>query len=717
MTTTEYPILETTRDAVEHSVSTTTPQDGQRSPAAPARRRILRRLSGRPNDPAWVRPALLVLLAATAVMYLWDLEASGWANSFYSAAVQAGSTSWKSFFFGSFDASNFITVDKPPAALWLMEISVRIFGLNPWSILVPQALEGVATVWLAYATVRRWFSAGAGLTAGAVLALTPVAALMFRYNNPDALLVMLLTAASYATARAIEKSSPRWLIVAGALVGFGFITKMLQAFLVVPAFGLAYLLCADTRLRRRILHLVYAAVALVVSSGWWVLAVQLTPKADRPYVGGSTNDSELGLIFGYNGFGRITGDETGSVSAGGASPWGPTGITRLFTDTFGGQISWLLPAALILMAGGFWYTRNAPRTDKTRAALIIFGGWMLLSGVVFSFAKGIIHPYYSVALAPAIAGVVAVGTFEMWRHRDAILSRILLGASAAVTAAWSYVLLERSPDWLAGLRYVVLIVGLAASVLIVLTGLERSLKSRALLTGSVVLAAAASIAGPLAYTIDTVATPHTGSIPSAGPTLTGSTGGPGGGPRAGGAGGLRPGGTAPGSGAGGFSFPGSANTPGSASSTGGPAAFSRGSAPTASRGNGGAGGIPGGAGGGAGFLNSIAPGKEITGLLEQDDSKYTWVAAVVGADAASGYQLATDHAVMAIGGFNGTDPAPTLAGFEKDVRDGEIHYFIATSGPGSGGSSTSASQITSWVESHYSAKTVDGTTIYDLSGS
>ena len=150
-------------------------------------------MRGKESDAAWVRPALLALLAATAVLYLWDLGASGWANSFYSAAVQAGTKSWKAFFFGSSDSSNFITVDKPPAFLWPMEISARIFGLNSWSMLVPQALEGVATVGLVYLSVRRWFSAQAALLGGAVVALTPVAAMMFRYNNPDAMLALLLT--------------------------------------------------------------------------------------------------------------------------------------------------------------------------------------------------------------------------------------------------------------------------------------------------------------------------------------------------------------------------------------------------------------------------------------------------------------------------------------------------------------------------------------------
>ncbi len=184
---------------------------GPPTPTPPAGR-MARLVRGRPQDPAWVRPALVVLLVGTGFLYIWGLGQSGWANSFYSAAVQAGTKSWKAFFFGSSDASNFITVDKPPAALWVMEISARLFGVNAWSILVPQALEGVATVGLLFVTVRRWFHPGAALLAGAVVALTPVATLMFRYNNPDALLTLVLTAAAYATIRAIEGGRTRWMV-------------------------------------------------------------------------------------------------------------------------------------------------------------------------------------------------------------------------------------------------------------------------------------------------------------------------------------------------------------------------------------------------------------------------------------------------------------------------------------------------------------------------
>jgi 4-amino-4-deoxy-L-arabinose transferase-like glycosyltransferase len=215
-----------------------------------------------------VRPALPVLLSATGLLYLWGLGASGWANAYYSAAAQAGAASWQALLFGATDAAGGITVDKTPAAVWVMGLSARLFGVNAWSILAPQALMGVATVWLLYAAVRRVAGEAAALLAGVVLALTPVAVLMFRFNNPDALLVLLLTAGAYAVVRGIESGRTRWLVLAGACVGFGFLTKMLQAFLVLPAFGAAYLAGARAPVRRRLLDLAAATGAVVVAGGW-----------------------------------------------------------------------------------------------------------------------------------------------------------------------------------------------------------------------------------------------------------------------------------------------------------------------------------------------------------------------------------------------------------------------------------------------------------------
>jgi 4-amino-4-deoxy-L-arabinose transferase-like glycosyltransferase len=672
---------------------TTTALPETPAPIAPARTRLVR---GPVEDPAWARPALLALLAATGLLYLWGLGASGWANGFYSAAVQAGSTSWKAFFFGSFDSSNFITVDKPPASLWIMDLSARVFGVNAWSILVPQALEGVAAVGLLYAAVRRRFTPAAGLIAGAVLALTPVATLMFRFNNPDALLTLLMVGGAYATLRAVESGNTRWLLLAGSLVGFGFLTKMLQAMLVVPAFALAYLVAGPTPLRRRIVQLLGAGAALVVSAGWWVAVVSLWPASSRPYIGGSQSNSVLDLVLGYNGLGRITGDETGSVGGGGpgggngGGMWGATGLTRLFDAENGGQISWLIPAALILLAGGLWASRRAPRTDTGRAALIVWGGWLLVTGVVFSLMQGIFHPYYSVALAPAVGALVGIGGVTFWWLRDQVWVRAVLAAAVGVTAWWSYTLLGRSADWHPGLRMAILVVGLGTAAAL----LAGQAVGRA--AGAVIAAAALLVAlgGPAAYALQTASTAHGGAIPSAGPAVAGGGfgGGPGGGP------GGRPGGRG-----GGQAFPGGVPPQGlPGGRIGGPRT----------------GGTAGGGQGGSlgGLLDAGTPSAELTTLLDADAGSYTWVAAIVGANSAAGIQLAVEHPVLAIGGFNGTDPTPTLAAFQQLVAQGKIHYYIANGGfgGGMGGATGTGSTISAWVASNFVPSTVGNVTVYDL---
>ena len=522
------------------SAVTTGPYPAARRAAA--RPGVLRRLGRGPAaDPRWARPALLALLALTALLYAAGLSRNGWGNDFYAAAVQAGTKSWKAFFFGSFDSSSFITVDKTPASLWVMELSARIFGLNSWSLLLPQAAEGVATAGLLYATVRRWYGPAAGLIAAGVLACTPVATLMFRFNNPDALLVLLMTAAAYATTRAIESGRTRWIVLAGALLGAGFLTKMLQALLVLPAFALAYLVAGPPRLGRRIWQLLAGAGSLLVAAGWWVAIVQFTPAADRPYIGGLTTNSVLQLAFGYNGLGRLDGNETGSVgfAAGrgsGPSFSGGTGLARLFGSDMGSQISWLLPAALIALAALAWvalrparagrWPRRPARDNRAAATVLLWGGWLLVTGLVFSFMSGIIHPYYTVALAPAIGALAGIGAVLGWRSRDRLAARLVLAAALAVTGGWAYLLLGRSPGWLPWLRPLVLACGLAAAVVVLASG---RLRGRTALLAVAPLALVAGLAGPAAYSIDTVATAHTGALPTAGPAVT-SAGGPGGAP-------------------------------------------------------------------------------------------------------------------------------------------------------------------------------------------
>ena len=671
--------------------------------------RLPRLLRGPAADPRWARPALLALLTLTALLYTAGLSRNGWANDFYSAAVQAGTKSWKAFFFGSFDASSFITVDKTPASLWVMELSARVFGLNYWSVLLPQAAEGVASVGILYAAVRRWSGPSAGLIAAGVLAVTPVATLMFRFNNPDALLVLLMTAAAYAMVRATESGRTRWIVLAGALLGFGFLTKMLQAFLVLPAFALVYLVAGPPRLGRRVWQLLAGGAALLLAAGWWVAVVQFIPAADRPYVGGSTNDSVLQLALGYNGLGRLDGNETGSVGlnggAGGAFG-GSTGLGRLFASEMGGQISWLLPAALIALAALVWLSWRRQRTDRVRAAALLWGGWLIVTGLVFSYMSGIIHPYYTVALAPAIGALAGIGAVTLWRARLSMVAgrplaaRAVLAAALVVTAWWAYVLLGRSAGWLPWLRPLILVCGLAAAAAVIA---ERWLPGRAVLLSVAPLALVASLAGPLAYSLDTVATSHTGALPSAGPSVA-SFGGPGGfgGARRGGfggPGGSTQGGTAPG----GSVQGGTGAVPGG---TSGSTAGRSGRFPGAQGGQGG--GIGGGLGG------STQVSSAITKLLTSGATGYRWAAATVGAESAAPFQLASGEPIMAIGGFNGTDQTPSLAEFKAMVAAHELHYFIGTNGHTFGGGSGDATQITSWVEAHFSKQTVGGVTVYNL---
>ncbi|NUP59329.1 MAG: glycosyltransferase family 39 protein, partial [Pseudarthrobacter sp.] len=420
--------------------------------------------------PVRLRLELAALLVATAVLYLWNLGASGWANAFYSAAAQAGSEDWTAWFFGSSDAANSITVDKPPASLWIMGLSVRIFGLSPWSILVPEALMGVGTAWLLYLAVRRAATPAAGdlrlahragLLAASVLALTPVATLMFRFNNPDALLVLLMTAAGYATLRAVQTDRLLWLLLAGVLLGFGFLTKQLQVLLVVPGFGVAYVVAGPGRIVRRLVRLGAAALATLVSAGWWLAAVELTPTGMRPYIGGSQDNSILELTLGYNGLGRLTGAETGSV--GGGNGWGMPGLFRMFSSEFGGQIAWLLPSALILAAGLLWVGRRAPRTDEVRASVLIWGSWVLVTGLVFSFMAGIIHSYYAVALAPGIAALAGLGGVLLWQHRQQPAAAGVLAAAVAAAAFTGFSLLGTTTAYGPWLRWLVLAGGLVAA--------------------------------------------------------------------------------------------------------------------------------------------------------------------------------------------------------------------------------------------------------------
>lgn len=649
------------------------------------------------------------MLAGTALLYLWNLTASGYGNSFYAAAELAGTQSWKAWLFGSLDAGNAITVDKPPAALWVATAFARLFGFNSFTVLAPQAFMGIAAVGVLYLTVKRVAGPVAGLIAGTALALTPVAVLMFRFNNPDALLVLLMVVAAYFVVRALEKASARWLALAGVAIGFAFLTKMGQALLVLPAFTLAYLIAAPTSFRRRLLHLLGALGALIVSAGWYVALVELWPASSRPYIGGSTNNSLLELALGYNGLGRLLGGSGNGGGGGGGSTntgfGGSTGITRMFGSAFGTEISWLLPAALIALVGGLWLTRRAPRTDLVRAGLVLWGGWLLVTAGVFSFMSGTIHPYYAVALAPAIGGLVGMGIFIAWKQRAALAARLTLAAMVLATGVWDYVLLGRTADFLPWAKYVVLAAG-AIAALLVLVGwrIRRALPA-------VVLAVVVSLGlGSTAYAVATASQTHNGSIPTSGPSSSAMGGGGGGGTRgAGGPGGTgAPTGTPPGGTTGSTGSTGTGSTgSGSTSSTGAGSSSSTGTGSTSSTDAAEAGSSADGRGGMGGDATASS---ELTALLSKTTT--TWAAATSGSQSAASLELATGKSVIAIGGFSGTDDAPTLAQFKQWVAEGKISYYI--SGGQGGGGSSAASEIQSWVESNYTATTVGSTTVYKL---
>lgn len=676
----------------------TSPAAAPPAPRGPAATRRARRLLlGGDGDPRWARPALWAVLIAAAALYAWGLGKSGYANSYYSAAVKSGTQSWKAFFFGSLDAGSYITVDKPPMALWAMGICARIIGFGTWSLLLPQVIAGVAAVAVVHATVRRAFGHAAAVTASAVLALTPITVAINRDNNPDTLLVLLMAAAAWACQRAIATGRVRPLLLAAFLVGCGFNTKMLQAFLVVPAFALAYLVAARPGIGRRLLHLLAAGAVLAASSLWWVLAVDLVPARSRPYIGGSTDGTARDLVVGYNGLGRILGETAGPGGRGGPGGGGgfggQPGAGRLFNDIIGGQISWLIPFAVLALAAGLVLLRRRPRTDTARAALILWGGWLAVHYTVFSFAQGTFHPYYTTAMAPAVAALTGAGAVLLaGAYRRSRVWAWILPAGIAATGAWAFLLLDRTPDWHPWLRWAIA----AATALAVAALLAGRLIPRAgarATTAGLVLAAAAGLAGPGAYAVSAASTAVNGTNPLAGPATGGGFGMPGGPPGTAAGRGMpdgRPGAPPGGPGAPGGQRPPWQNGTGpDGAAQGGGDRDARGPR-FGSAGPGWFGGFGGGGPGGRGDQQMIA-------YLEKNQGGATWLVAVSSAQEASSIILATGRPVIAMGGFTGSDPAMTTAKLQSYVRDGKLRYILLGGRMGPGGGS---SAVTAWVQRH-----------------
>ncbi|WP_319452732.1 MULTISPECIES: glycosyltransferase family 39 protein [unclassified Mycobacterium] len=604
------------------------------------------------------RAYLVLLLVATAALYLWNITINGMGNPFYAAAAQAGSRDWEALLFGSLDAQNFITVDKPPLSQWVMGLSGQLFGFSSASMLIPQALMAVAAVALTYAAVARISGQWTGLLAGLALAVTPVAVLMFRFNNPDAAMVLLMTAAAYCTVRALQHNGARWLALAGVAVGFAFLAKMLEGVMVMPALGAAYLVAAPVPMRRRLLHLLGAAAAFVAAAGWFVVLTLLWPASSRPYLAGSADNNFMNLVLGYNGFARVMGRNhpaftpppadvgtfagtqlrTGPQMAFGGFGSQSSGSMRLVSGEFGYEIGWLLPTALVATVLVVIARGSAPRTDLVRAGAIMFGGWLAIDAAVLTLMHGMIHPYYSLSIAPPIAAMFALGVGQLWARRESAWYRGALAILLLATGAFGWWILHRNSDWLPALRWAVLAVAVAAAVVLASGWLARARPAAA--AAALALALTAALAGPTAYAVATVGAAHEGGGPSVGPAQDGHFGG--------------------------------------------------------------------------GMARGV-DSPELADMLKQTDTK--WSAAIERSSSAAALELSSGTSVMAIGGFSGTDPAPTLPQFKDDVANHRVAYYVST-GSGShrpGWNSHAHADIAKWVAANFTATKVGSATVYDLS--
>ncbi len=727
----------------EHRGASTDEALGKRARTAP--RRLVR---GREADPAWSRPLLWLVGLLAGALTLWGLTRDGYANTYYAEAARAASRSWWAWLSNSVDTSGLVSLDKGPLSNMLMGLSGRLLGFSSFSMLLPEALCGIASVLLLHNIVRRTLGHRAALLAALMLALAPIFVAMSRFNNPDPLLVLCEIAAARALVRALESGRTRHLLLCGLFIGLAFNVKMLAAYLVVPGLALAFMIAGQGSIRRRVAQLAAGGGAMLAVSFVWYGAMMLIPAAHRPFVGDTTDNSWFSLIFGANGLNRVSGSGGGPTGAGtfGGSP----GLTRLFNPIVGGQISWLLPLALFGLLLGLWARRRAPRTDPARSAYILWGGCGVVTWAIFSFSEGVFHPYYTTALAPAVAVLAAGGLVEMWdRARRSIAWAAVLGAVAIGTAVWAAVLLARASGfvpWLAPTAIVLAALAGGALLLARIESVRRPHPSslRVLLPFAAIAGLVGVLAGPASYAIATVGDTLTGSNPLAGPAsantgLAGAPGGGFGGSRPSGLGGFPPGGAAsdagrPGSAASDAGGPGSAASdaggPGSASPGGGGSAGRLPTQPPSGVGQSSNGnpqapptgaGLPGGGPGEAAPTGAGAGGANVSSTMvkymeaHQGSTKY--MVAAVGSSTAGTIALQSGRDVIDMGGFMGADPAPTLAQVEHLIDTGQLHYILlgASGGaPGGGGpgatggggpGATGASNATvetrdRWIETH-----------------
>lgn len=673
-----------------------------------ARRRMVR---GREADPAWSRPLLWLVGLLAGVLTLWGLTRNGYANTYYAEAAQAASRSWWAWLSNSVDTSGLVSLDKGPLSNMLMGLSGRLFGFSSFSMLLPEALCGIASVLLLHNLVRRTLGPRAALLAASVLALTPIFVAMSRFNNPDSLLVLCELAAAWALVRALESGRTRQLLLCGLFIGLAFNVKMLAAYLVVPGLALSFVIAGKGSVYRRVAQLAAGGGAMLAVSFAWYGAMMLVPAAHRPFVGDTTDNSWFSLIFGANGLSRVSGSGGGGPTGVGTFGGAP-GFTRLFNPIIGGQISWLLPLALLGLMLGLWARRRAPRTDPARSAYLLWGGWGVVSWAIFSFSEGIFHPYYTTALAPAVAVLAAGGLVELWdRARRSAGWSVILGAVAIGTAVWAAMLLARTAGFVPWLAPTAIVLAALAGGALLLARVESARRPhapslRVLLPFAALAGLVGVLAGPASYAIATVGDTLTGGNPLAGPTSanTGLAGAPG----SGGFGGSRPSGgppqEPPASAAqarpAGAGFPGggpSGAAPADARANGlPPVAFAGGTARSGGLAGGAArsGGLAGGAArsGGLAGAGGANVSSAVIKYLEAHQGSAKYMVAAVGSNTAGAIALQSARNVIDMGGFMGADPAPTLAQMEHLIDTGQLHYILlggSGGGPGGGGAAAS----------------------------
>ena len=514
------------------------------APGAPRWRRFLTPWRSPADQPAWARPALLAIAVVAAFAYAWGMAGAS-VEPFYGAAARSMSESWHDFIFGAFDPAGTVTVDKLPGALWLQALSLRVFGFHIWALVLPQVVEGVLTILVLYRAVRRLAGPAAGLTAAAVLAATPVTVLLSRGNVSDSLLILLLVLAADAASAALLTGSLRQLLLSGVWVGLAFQTKMIQAWLVLPALAAAYLLAAPAaRLRTRCAHVALAGLVAAVVSLSWMTAVSLVPAQDRPYVDGSANDSVYTQVFDYNGLGRLTGNW--ATIAGPPSPLLVAAVEsgqllnaetfgikpswhRLLAGPFGADSGWLLPAAVAGALGVFISRRRQGRRDPLRAAVVLWGGWWLVLAVFFS-AGTYLNAYYVAALVPAVAALCGTGLAACGPRPWPDKVRLIVAATVLGCAGYGAYLMSGTASGPVVLTVVALIVAVSAVAQLLLRASGRGGYLTALaFAGAAVLLlpAAASVSsvigglGPFDTPFESSKTAHNNQLlAAAGPALT-----------------------------------------------------------------------------------------------------------------------------------------------------------------------------------------------------